>query len=148
MWQLHVSISAILFAFIGQNMSKLEIWDLSPRWDLNPGLSLVQRIASRTHYQSVKGELTQSQGLWLLNLRVTSSGSIVAVTCYEPSYTSLCLLANYPKLTLLHMHKAFKFPPETRPVPSACNLDFSMLWQLKLYCASLYSIPHLAISLP
>ena len=35
---------------------------LSPRWDLNPSLSLVQRIDRRTRYQSAKGELAYSQG--------------------------------------------------------------------------------------
>ena len=41
--------------------NELEIC-LSPRWALNPGLSLAQRIAKRTRYQSAKGELVLSQG--------------------------------------------------------------------------------------
>ena len=38
-----------------------ELW-LSPRWDLNPGLSLAQIIDRRTCYQSAKGELSHRQG--------------------------------------------------------------------------------------
>ena len=63
--------------------NELEIC-LSPRWDLNPGLSLAQRIAKRTRYQSAKGELALSQGqrrsFLNLNLRFTSLGSDVMVT--------------------------------------------------------------------
>ena len=67
---------------------------LSLRWDLNPGLSPKQLPSERVTSQLKANSPIAKGNDVLLNLRVTSSGSDVMVTCYEPSRTSLCLLAN------------------------------------------------------
>ena len=90
--------------------NELEIC-LSPRWDLNPGLSLAQRIAKRTRYQSAKGELALSQGQ---RRSFEFEGYVIRERCHGNllrAFAHLTVLTcELTRATLLHCYTATLTP--------------------------------------
>ena len=66
----------------GVALKKLEIC-LSPRWDLNPGLSLVQIFVRRMRYQPAKGKLTPSELSLHFNLLTSELAELTLLQLYQ-----------------------------------------------------------------